>query len=166
VDETPIRSRSPGKTKETAQISHARKSPEKFKKPNMLPGFQNAFVDSSPSLLSQWRVGKGKQREIDDVISNGLGVANFVSPVSPPISPTRRPQDMDTYVKIESLDLPKKNEILPQEDITNTDMDIEMVEEVNISEEMEDVDIIEPFDWKTEVHLNPPFPVTQPKPLF
>jgi hypothetical protein len=156
VDETPIRSRSPGKTKEIAKMPHPRKSPEMFKKPNMLPGFQNAFMDSTPSRISQRRVGNGKQREIEDMLGDDLGVASFQGPVSPPASPTRYPQDMDTDVKTEVMDLLEENEAVRQEDISNRDMDIEMAEEMhNISEEMEDVDI-EPFDWKTEVHLNSP----------
>jgi hypothetical protein len=137
-------------------MPHPRKSPEKFKKPNMLPGFQNAFMDSTPSRLSQRRAGKGKQREIDHVLGEGSGAASFQHLVSPPTSPIRCPQDMDTDVKMEVLDLFEDNDAtVQQEDIPSGDMNIEMAEEAhNVSEEMEDADIIEQFDWKTEVPLN------------
>lgn len=134
-------------------MAHLHKSPETFKKPNMLPGFQNAFMDSTPS---QRRVGKGKQREIEDVLGDNLGVASFPDPASPPTSPTRYPRDMDTDVQREVLDFFEENDVTVRpEDISNRDVDIEMAEEVhNISEQMEDVGIIEYFDWKTEVHFN------------
>ncbi|KAF8236475.1 hypothetical protein L208DRAFT_1390557 [Tricholoma matsutake] len=151
VHETPIRSRSPGNAKEIAKMAHLHKSPETFKKPNMLPGFQNAFMDSTPS---QRRVGKGKQREIEDVLGDNLGVASFPDPASPPTSPTRYPRDMDTDVQREVLDFFEENDVTVRpEDISNRDVDIEMAEEVhNISEQMEDVGIIEYFDWKTELN--------------
>lgn len=110
-------------------------------------------MHSTPSHLSQ-RVGKGKQREVDDV--HGDGLRRFRPPVSPPTSPIRYPPNIDIDVKMEVLDLLEENDAtLQQEDISNRDVDIEMAEETyNVFEEMEDAQIIEPFDWKTEVQLN------------
>ena len=68
--------------------------------------------------------------------------------MSPPASPFRYPQNIDTEVKMEVLDLLEDNDTTVQQDIP----DIEMAEEAhNISEEMDDTHTIELFDWKTEV---------------
>ena len=132
------------------------KSPEEFKKPNVLPGFQNAFMHSTPLRLSQRHVDKGKQREIEDVLGADSGVASFRDPMSSPISPTRYPQDADIDVKLNGLDfLEESDATIQQEDMPNRDMDIDMVEAThNAVEETEEVDIIEPLNWKTEVSLN------------
>ena len=123
---------------------HLRKSPETFKKPSMLPGFQNAFVDFTPSRR---RGGKGKQRDTEDVIDD----TNFQNPVSLPSSPARCAQDMDMDVKMET-------QYLLENDITihipNMDVDVEMAEEPRSASEGENVDKVEPFDWKTEVYLS------------
>jgi hypothetical protein len=147
VDETPIKSHSPGKTHDIAKSPYHRKSPEKFKKPNMLPGFQNAFMDSTPLRPSQRRADKGKQREIEDVLADDAGAASFASP---PTSPTRY---TGIDIRMGDLDLVEENDATVRYGYTlNPDMDTEMAEEAhNLSEGMGDVDIIEPFDWKTEV---------------
>jgi hypothetical protein len=127
---------------------HLRKSPEMFKKPSMLPGFQNAFVDLTPSRPSQRRGGKGKQRDIEDAIDD----TNYQNLVSLPSSPARCEQDMDIDFKMETQHL-LENDITIH--IPNRDVDVEMAEEPgSASEKGENVDKIEPFDWKTEVYLS------------
>jgi hypothetical protein len=152
VDETPIRSQRPGKTDDITKMPHHRKSPEKFKKPNMLPGFQNAFMDSTPIRPSQRRVDKGKQRELEDVLADDLGVAGFLSP---PTSPTRHPHETGIDIRMGDIDLFEESDpSVRYKDTLNPDMDIEMADEVhNLSEGTEDINMIEPFDWKTEVLL-------------
>lgn len=114
----------------------------------MLPGFQNAFVDFAPSRPSQRHGCKGKQRDIEDVIDD----TNFLIPGPLPSSPVRCARDMDVDAKMETQHL-LQNDITLH--IPNRDADVEMAEEPrSASEEGENVDKVEPFDWKTEVYLS------------
>lgn len=152
MEDTPHRPLFQGNAKGPSKVPY--KSPEKPKKSNALPGFQNAFMTSTPLRPSQQRPNKGKQREIGGTqLHDAPFPSVFHIPVSPPSSPIHRPRRPETNTKGGYLTNPLE-EPVPAQDF-DIDGDVEMAaedDETMIFEEAEEeVDPVEPFNWKIEV---------------
>lgn len=158
VQETPRRAHHHRTIKDSP--TKRQRSPEFPKRHNAaLPGFQNAFVDSTPSRPSHSRATKGKERAIEGLEPllehrSLPSYSQFVEDApridSPLSSPTRSSQQ-NTDEKMEDANL----EDTPQT-FMDVDGDVDMAE--NDEEIVEELDRIEPFNWKAEV--NHPSPVT------
>lgn len=136
------------------------KSPEKVRQSAMLPGFENAFMPSSPVAKTQVQSNKkGKQKAIDLLKDDSDGVIErdgldlweradaVIAPF--PLARAARSEAGDMDVDIESA-LPTKT---PQEfDVAMSD---DLVPDVPLVVQ-ERLDDVNPFDWSAEVRLYPP----------
>jgi hypothetical protein len=127
----------------------------------MLPGFQNAFMPSSPVRSSQTRDGKGKEREVySDSMGKGKRISflkypsQFASdlppPSSPPSSPTlqrARAARADVNMREVSYDRDAPSGNLEEEDI-------EMIEDGSDMMSLETQDEFEPINWRAEACLS------------
>ncbi|TFK20776.1 hypothetical protein FA15DRAFT_759142 [Coprinopsis marcescibilis] len=133
------------------------KSPEKAKKP-MLPGFQNSFATSTPFPQNQQR-GKGKAKEVDPF-------ARLTQPpptIDPALSqPLFQPVFSGFHPGAEEILDPVlasperfKSSPLPIDDVfmggSQDDSGGVVMSPVEDAPEDEDVDVMEPTDWKTEL---------------
>lgn len=148
MDDTPQQPTLQGNAKGPSKAPY--KSPEKTRKSNALPGFQNAFMTSTPLRPSQQRPNKGKQREIETQLQDAPFPSILHVPLSPPTSSMNLPRLPEPIIKQGNL---HDEPLLTQG--FDGDGDIEMVvddDEAMIFEEAEEeVDPIEPFNWKIEV---------------
>lgn len=132
IDETPLRAK-----KGKAKATHPPGS-------RLLPGFENAFTSATPLRSPRQRLGlfQGNEDRLTACVPD---------PFSPPSSPSH--PDIESDVQMGNLNA--RDIDAQRNDTTNADADIVMgEEEYDASEE---VDPIEPFDWKTEVRLGAVF---------
>ncbi|KAF9465012.1 hypothetical protein BDZ94DRAFT_1255094 [Collybia nuda] len=138
-----------GNTKYHPKVPY--RSPERTKKPNALPGFHNAFATSTPIRPSQQRLNIAKQRAIEETQTRDAPfLSAFNIPVSPPSSPMHHSHFSSTN---QPKNAPDEPALAPSLDI---DKDVDMTvdgDEVMLSEETADeVDPVEPFNWKIELN--------------
>lgn len=142
--------------------------PTPAKRPAMLPGFENAFLASSPSRPSR----KGKERETNlwDVTSNLAEMEDAPlssppsqsgtrrsQPISPPSSPLTAKQHRTRHVDVSMDDDP---DIFADNSNTNPGDDNGDVEMTSVEIPDEELDEIEPIDWKEEVCMFLPLSYT------
>lgn len=154
IFETPRRPRHmPSTQRLTPKRLQPPKSPEKMRQSAMLPGFENAFMPSSPVAKTQIQSnGKGKQKAIDllkddsdgVVERDGLDLWERADAVIPPFPLARaaRSEAGDMDVDIQSA--------RPTEALFDVPMSDEVAADVpSVVEER--LDDVKPFDWSAEV---------------
>jgi hypothetical protein len=124
-EQSPVRSRV---VKGSPPESHARRTPEKPKKPAKLPGFQNSFMDATPVRSVQSRVKKEATISINPV---------HIPDTSPPTSPIPFPPQFNDIQMNDSKDFAQSmgSELL----------DVERAGDEGV------FDRTEPFNWNAEV---------------
>jgi hypothetical protein len=163
MDETPRRPIH-AHNNDHSKLAQPHKSPEKIKKSNALPGFHNAFMTSTPLRSSQQRQNKGKLRDIGGISTHETPFpSTFHLAASPPSSPAQHLQRLD----IKPRNVNRQEETaLALESQRVADGDVEMAvdddEGVIFDEESgEEIDAIEPFNWKIEVPISLQFCVLE-----
>ncbi|KAF8161182.1 hypothetical protein B0H34DRAFT_369698 [Crassisporium funariophilum] len=155
VEETPLRPSRLLPVWKASPSSQSRKSPEKAKKQGMLPGFQNAFVTSTPMKSPTKRLNKGKGRL--DYVSDTFGgqpSQDFHNLPQETIDLTQSmPDDATMSQGADKTAEPTPYNLLGPKSLPakDDDMDADVVEENEEDPSLEIPDVIEEINWKAKL---------------
>ncbi|KAI0930684.1 hypothetical protein AcV5_007334 [Taiwanofungus camphoratus] len=128
---------------------------ENAKNTAVLPGFYNSFSSSPPRSSSQVVKGKGKERDNGRLGRGQFQTTSFTGhhlqqPSSPPSSPIRMDRHVESQRDIGSDDAAVFFTSPNETNVHGVQEDADMAEEGK-EEPSEDLDIIDPPDWRAEL---------------